>query len=244
MPRMKASGVKAHSESTARRRRTVEHAGVAHSDAPAPGSRAPSPEGPVRRILGQPIAIAILHFLWRRKGRHTGRGIARELGSSESRVARVLKELTANGLVRLEVYADRFHTHWLNHAHWLIRHGFLPIFQLEEQFFPLLGRAVEGAGDPYVQAVIYLGDASREPVPGETIHLQCIIGNRNAQALVESLLRTRESSLRLQFGHPLSYEVLSIEEFHRRKRESPRAYAGRTIAGSLPSIPEVSIPAK
>lgn len=180
--------------------------------------------------------VAILRYLWRTGGAHTGRAIGRAVDLSHHVVHRALQPISAQGVVDVE-RQGRSIVYRLNKEHWLVREGLAPLFAAEAGVHAAIGTAVCRAARLPVRSVILFGSEARgEPRADSDVDLVCLTAWPATRAAAEANLTAAAGEFRREFGRRMSIVVWSAADFARRYRRRNRlvreiAETGWVIAG-------------
>jgi predicted nucleotidyltransferase len=194
------------------------------------------PAQPLDLVFAAGSHVAILRYLWRTGGAHTGRAIGRAVGLSHHVVHRALQPIGGRGVVDVE-RQGRSLLYRLNKEHWLVREGLAPLFAAEAGVHAAIGAAVRRAARVPVRCVILFGSEARgEPGSDSDVDLVCLTALPATRAVAETNLTAAAGEFRREFGRRMSIVVWSVADFARRYRRRNRlvreiAETGWVIAG-------------
>lgn len=191
---------------------------------------------PLDTLLGAPSHIAVLRTLSKATRGLTGREIARLSGVAAQATLDALGRLESAGFVRW-LPAGRAHLYELNHGHFLLKSGILPLLEAESEFRPrirtILKRSLEGH---VVSAAIFGSTARGEERSGSDLDLLIIIERREDREKALGETDAVSERLRKEFGirlSPLAISRSELREGYRKGASFFRAVVkeGETVAG-------------
>lgn len=187
-------------------------------------------------LLASRLKVRLLRYLAAHQGMHTGRDLARALGTPPTRTATALRELASAGLLVRRRAAPAY-LYSLNTYHYLVSDALLPAFQAEQGWAESLGQEVRALGGRDIASVILYGSAARKTdTPASDVDLAVIVGPGGDCALVEEAVRARHGALHERYGRAVSFLVIEEKEFRARAaRRDPLVSSvlahGRVVAG-------------
>lgn len=186
-------------------------------------------------ILGDSARLKALKVLLKQPLGVTGRALGKLIGVSHSKVNIILRELVAQGVVKMHVQG-KAHVYQINNEHFLIE-NIRPILELESNIFTILGQRIFSLLDQKPLSIILHGSIARgDERPDSDIDTLFIFDDDIfKEGLADDILE-RCSGITTEFGNFFSVIAVPLSKFVSGVKEKDPFFRnvvkeGKTIAG-------------
>ncbi len=164
--------------------------------------------------------VAVLRALQDTATGFTGNEVARVSGMDPKAALKALTSLENLGIVRRQ-RGGRDHIFTLNRNHYLMEHGVIPLFKIEQRFYEEVKTAIANAVKRQALSVILFGSvALGEETPQSDLDICCIVKNKPQQEKLQSILDSISPTLHNRFGVKVGPIFFTLGEF--KKKASKR----------------------
>lgn len=160
--------------------------------------------------------VAVLRALQDTATGFTGNEVARVSGMDPKAALKALTSLENLGIVHRQ-RGGRDHIFTLNRNHYLVEHGVIPLFTIEQRFLEEVKYVIAKATKGEVLSIVLFGSVARkEETPQSDLDICCILKNKAQQEKLQSHLDRISSTLNSRFGVKISSVFLTLDEFKKK----------------------------